>query len=170
MAEARHLADFTDHPDMLEMRERYARILGGPQAVAVDGLVILAGLYTAISPWVVNGFTAAPRLTMNNVIVGLAVAVLGLTLTVAPARAFRLSWTLIPLGIWQIITPWVIGPHVGRYIWNNVWTGGVICALGLIAAGLLMSSAATGRGRGMGRMRRGRASTEVHGAHETTTR
>ena len=133
-------ADLSSHPDVPEMRERYARVLGGPQAVAVDGLVLLAGLYTAISPWVVRFAGGASRLTVDNLIIGLAVAVLACGLTVIPERMYRLSWATVAIGIWQIITPWVVGPDTVGVIWNNVVTGGVIAVLGLAAASMLLAS------------------------------
>ncbi len=57
--------DITGHPDVAEMRERYARVAGSSQTVAADGLILLTGLYTAISPWVVH-FHAQPDITVNN--------------------------------------------------------------------------------------------------------
>lgn len=139
---SRHL-DFTDHPDAVEIRERHDRILAAPQAVAVDGLLMLAGLYLVISPWVVATFPVAgaagglSRLAVINLIVGIAVAVVGLALVVAPERCHRLSWTLVPMGIWMLLTPWVVGPSTAAVIWNNEWTGGIITALGLVATGML---------------------------------
>ncbi|PPJ18781.1 SPW repeat domain-containing protein [Nocardia nova] len=147
---SRHL-DFTEHPDAAEIRERHDRILAGPQAVVVDGLVLLAGLYLAISPWAVTPFPVAgaagglSRLAMINVIVGIAVAVVGLSLVAAPQRCHRLSWTLVAMGVWMLVTPWVIGPHSTAVLWNNLWTGGAITALGLAAAGMLAAGARTDR-------------------------
>jgi hypothetical protein len=47
--------------------------------------------------------------------------------------------------VWQIISPWVIGPDTTRVIWNNVVTGGVIAVLGLAAASMLLASSTKGR-------------------------
>jgi hypothetical protein len=94
---SRSTVDFSSHPDAPEMRERYARVLGGPQAIAVDGLVLLAGLYAAISPWVTR-FGGDGSLVVDNLIIGLAVALLACGLTIAPGRMFRLSWAWSPSG------------------------------------------------------------------------
>ncbi|MBF6330630.1 SPW repeat protein [Nocardia transvalensis] len=152
MTEAsRHAVDFTDHPDAAEIRARHDRVVAGPQAVAVDGLLLLAGLYLAVSPWVVTPFPVAEvggalsRLTIVNLVVGLAVAVIGLALASAPARFHRLSWAVVVIGVWQLITPWVIGPDTSAVLWNNLWTGGVITALGLVAAGMLAAYATRNR-------------------------
>jgi SPW repeat len=48
-----------DHPDLVEMRERYERISATGPAVLTDGLVLLAGLWLAISPWVIHFNTTA---------------------------------------------------------------------------------------------------------------
>lgn len=145
MADLSHRpGDITRHPDVHEMRDRYARMLGGGRDVAlVDGPVFLAGLYCAISPWTVHFSGARPELALNNLVIGIAVALLGLCLAMAPARMYGLSWAIAALGIWMIISPWVVsttGPGAGA-IANNVAVGAVICLLGLVAAFTL------GRGR-----------------------
>jgi hypothetical protein len=140
MTEQRHIVDFTDHPDAMEMRERYARVLGGRQAVLVDGLMLLVGLYLAISPWAVNGLSSYSRLSVNNLVVGLTVALVGLALTMAPGRIYRIGWTMAAVGVWQMITPWVIGPHNAHVVWNNVCTGAIIMLLGLAATAMLMTT------------------------------
>lgn len=139
---SRHL-DFTEHPDAVEIRERHDKVLAGPQSVMVDGLLMLAGLYLAISPWVVASFPVAgaggglSRLAIINLIAGIAVAGVGLAFVVAPERGHRLSWTLVAVGVWMLITPWVIGPSTAAVIWNNEWTGGIITLCGLVATGML---------------------------------
>lgn len=140
---SRSTVDFSTHPDAPEMRERYTRVLAGPQAIVVDGLVLLAGLYTAISPWVTR-FGGDGSLVVDNLIIGLAVAMLACGPTVIPGRMYRLSWAMAAIGVWQIISPWVIGPDTTRVIWNNVVTGGVITALGIAAASMLLASAPKG--------------------------
>ncbi|WP_226962966.1 SPW repeat protein [Streptomyces sp. C8S0] len=93
---------------------------------------MLAGVYAAISPWVVHFSGTEPNLTLNNLIVGIAVAVLALGLAAAPDRLFRLAWAAVPLGIWLIISPWTAtATHSAGagIIWNNVVTGGLVCVL-----------------------------------------
>ncbi|MEU8876871.1 SPW repeat protein [Streptomyces javensis] len=55
---ATHGSRVEEHPDLMELSARYERAATTPQARAVEGLTLLAGLYLAISPWVV-GFSAA---------------------------------------------------------------------------------------------------------------
>ncbi|MEU1629083.1 SPW repeat protein [Streptomyces sp. NPDC020096] len=136
---SRHAGDLSQHPDVHEMRERYARVVAGRKEVAVDGLVLLAGLWCAISAWTVHFNTTRPDLMINNLIIGLAVAAIGLGITMAPDRMQGLSWAAAAMGIWLIISPWVVtrAPDTG-VIWSNVVVGAVICLLGLIAAGTVM--------------------------------
>lgn len=139
MSYSQHSTDLGSHPELAEMRNRLERTASSGTAVVIEGLVLLAGVYAAISPWIVHFSGAEANLTTNNLIVGLAVAVIGMGLALAPDRMFRLTWALVPLGAWLIISPWVAtATHTAGagIIWNNVVTGAVICLLGLAAAGL----------------------------------
>ncbi|MFH8367383.1 SPW repeat protein [Streptomyces sp. NPDC018031] len=135
---SRHTSDLRGHPDASEMQERYARVLGERDVVLVDGPVLLAGLYLAVSPWVVH-FSGNVDLTTHNLIVGVCIALLGLGLTLAPERMYGLSWAMCAVGAWLIVSPWVVTrfPDAGM-IWNNVIVGAVTCLLGLAAAGVVM--------------------------------
>jgi hypothetical protein len=136
----------TDHPDLIEMRDRYERISATPPAVLTDGLVVLAGLWLAISPWVIHFNQTQPDVTVSNLIVGLAVALIGMGLTVAPQRMLRLSWATSLAGIWIVVSQWVIeqSSSTTSIVLNNVITGGVITLLGIAAAGMAMAAS---RGR-----------------------
>jgi SPW repeat-containing protein len=141
MTEYSQGSDLRGHPDVAEMQARYAKIAGGRQAIAVDGLILLTGLYAAISPWVVHFGFRDRDLSINNLIIGLALAVIGMGLAFAPERMHRLGWIAAPLGVWMIISPWVVpASHSSRsaIIWNNCWVGGVAVALGLAAAAMTM--------------------------------
>ena len=129
------------------MRERYAQVLGGSRAVAIDGLMLLTGLYAAISPWVVHFHGTNPELSANNLIIGIALAAFGLGLGTVGERMYPLGWTAAVLGVWMIISPWVVtvghSPTSGM-IWNNVLIGAVACVLGLAASGMTMLGARRG--------------------------
>jgi hypothetical protein len=123
----------------MELRARYERVLGGRDVVFVDGPVFLAGLYAAVSPWVVNFTNSDPDLRFNNVIVGIAIAVLALGLTMAPERMYGLSWAICATGAWLIVAPWaVLDSPDGGVILSNVIVGGVVFLLGLASAGAAM--------------------------------
>ncbi|GAB2705108.1 SPW repeat protein [Kitasatospora kifunensis] len=145
MANVSHQAgDLSTHPDISEMRTRYARMMDGPQGVAVDGLVFLAGLYLAISPYVVHFSATSHELTITNLILGIGIAALGLGLTIAPARMFGLTWAMACAGVFLIISPWVVtvGHTATRgMIWNQVVIGGLTCLLAFTAAGMVLGAA-----------------------------
>ncbi|MER6012431.1 SPW repeat protein [Streptomyces bluensis] len=138
MSYQRHSSEMGTHPELVEMRERLERTASSGPAIAVEGLILLAGVYAAISPWVVH-FASQANITVNNLIVGITVGLIGLGLAIAPERMLRVGWVIAPLGIWLLIAPWVVTmTHSARagIIWNNVWLGAVTAVLGLAAVGL----------------------------------
>ncbi|WAZ19414.1 SPW repeat protein [Streptomyces cinnabarinus] len=134
--------DITSHPDAMEMRERYARMLGGRDVALVDGPVFLLGLYCAVSPWIVHYTTSQPDLVPHNLVIGIAIALLALGFTRAPERMYGLSWAMCALGAWMIVSPWIVGdsPDAG-VVWNNVIIGALAVLLGLMCAGTAAKSA-----------------------------
>ncbi|MEV6130021.1 SPW repeat protein [Streptomyces violaceusniger] len=136
---SRAKGDLRGHPDVSEMRERYARMMDARDVVFLDGPVLLAGLYFAISPWVVHFSGTNPNLMVNNLVLGIAIALLGIGLTTAPRRMYSLCWAMSAIGVWMIISPWVVarGADAGVIV-NNVVVGAITCLFGLIAAGMVM--------------------------------
>lgn len=134
------MTSITQHPDLLELRNRFEQAAETPTARLVDGLTVLAGLYVALSPWIV-GFTGSePQLTVNNLIIGLVIALLGGGFAWAYHRAHRISWICPLLGVWTIVAVWVmraVGASTGT-VASNVISGAVVVLLGLgaIATGL----------------------------------
>ncbi|MFF9569319.1 SPW repeat protein [Streptomyces sp. NPDC014685] len=133
--------DMASHPDVSEMRDRYARVLGGRDVALVDAPVFLVGLYCAISPWVLHFTASQSTLATHNLIMGLAIAALGLGFTVMPERMYGLSWAICAMGAWMIISTWIVGssPDLG-IILNNVIIGGLTVLLGLACAGVSMKT------------------------------
>ncbi|MCZ0991161.1 MULTISPECIES: SPW repeat protein [Streptomyces] len=141
MANVSHRGDMATHPDISEMRARYARMLGGRDVALVDGPVFLLGLYCAASPWILHYTTSQPALATHNLIVGIAIGLLALGFTTAPERMYGLSWAMCAMGVWMIIAPWVVGssPDTG-VILNNVIIGALAFVLGLMCAGTAAKS------------------------------
>lgn len=122
------------HPDLLALRANYGRASESIAAQATFGATLLAGLYAALSPWIV-GFDATSRLTVNDLIVGLTVVMLAVGFTSALERTHGLTWIVPAAGVWLIISPWIlrdVSPTAGM-IWSNVVVGAVITVLGFIA-------------------------------------
>ncbi|MER6185091.1 SPW repeat protein [Streptomyces sp. NPDC001652] len=125
--------DITSHPDASEMRARYARMLGGRDVALVDGPVFLLGLYCAVSPWILHYTTSQPALVPHNLIVGIAIGLLALGFTQTPERMYGLSWAFCAVGLWMIVSAWIVGdsPDAG-VILNNVIIGVLAVILGLM--------------------------------------
>jgi SPW repeat len=132
--------DITSHPDVAEMNQRYARVLQSPRVSAVDGLIMLTGLYVAISPWVVHFQNNNTIMRNVDLILGLALAVIGFGMSTRPERLLQAGWAVSLIGIFLIISPWVAGAgHNAAYpvIYNNAFAGGTAFVLGLAAMGML---------------------------------
>ncbi|MEU9670867.1 SPW repeat protein [Streptomyces bobili] len=133
--------DMSTHPDVSEMRTRYDRMLGGRDVALVDGPVFLVGLYCAVSPWILHYTVSQPALMTHNLIVGIAIGLLALGFTAAPARMYGLSWAMCALGIWMVVAPWIVGdsPDAGVIV-NNIIIGALALILGLLCAGTAAKS------------------------------
>ncbi|MGV9559567.1 SPW repeat protein [Streptomyces sp. NPDC003401] len=134
-------SDMSTHPDVPEMRTRYDRMLGARDVALVDGPVFLLGLYCAVSPWILHYTAGQPALVTHNLIVGIAIGLLALGFTAAPARMYGLSWAMCALGVWMIVAPWVVGdsPDAGVAV-NNIIIGALALVLGLMCAGTAAKS------------------------------
>ncbi|TDC20553.1 hypothetical protein E1265_21715 [Streptomyces sp. 8K308] len=149
----RHREDLAGHPDEMEMRERYNRVMGGSDVALVDAPLFLAGLYAAVSPYVLHFTGSQPSLSTNNLIMGIAVAVLALGIS-RTENMRGLSLAIAGIGIWLAFSPWIVGRHPDAgMIVSNVVVGAVILLLGLVSAGV-------------GLVRRGRRRREAAAAYQ----
>ncbi len=133
-----------EHPDLLALRARYERVAESMSAHVTFGLALLAGLYVAASPWIV-GFSATGSLATSDLIAGIAVAFLAYGFATTLDRAHGMTWTLPVLGVWVIVSPWIV-PGVALtagMIWSNVVAGALMTLLGLNATYFGMRTRAT---------------------------
>lgn len=128
-----------EHPDITALRDRYDRAAETRVAQAIDGLTLMAGLYVAMSPWIV-GFENQSTIKVNDLITGIAVTLLALAMTSAYGRTHGIAWTLPLLGVWVIITPWIVSGvnTTDGLILSNVISGAVVVLLGCAALGMTM--------------------------------
>lgn len=129
---ATHTPDIGHHPDLVALRARYERAAATPAAHAAEGLSLLTGLYLAVSPWVV-GFNGMTTLRANNLILGIALAVLAVGFGSVYERTYGMGWAAAAIGVWTIIAPWVVSGNVDttRTVVSNVITGAVAVVLGI---------------------------------------
>ncbi|RSN49007.1 MULTISPECIES: SPW repeat protein [Actinomadura] len=127
------------HPDIVEMRARYEAASATPAAQGTDGLIVLTGLFLAVSPWIV-GFSGFTNLAVNNLVIGIALALLAAGFAANFARTHGMAWVVPVIGVWTIVAPWVIAGDQAttRTIWTNVVTGALAVCLGLAAMGVAM--------------------------------
>ena len=96
------------------------------------GLDVLAGIWILISPWVL-AFWGVGTATGNNIILGIAILVLGAIAYNGPEEMWA-SWVNFILGIWMIVSPYVLGFSMfGRILSNNIVSGIVVAVLSIIA-------------------------------------
>jgi hypothetical protein len=141
------------HPDIIDMRARHEmaeRAASTPRAQAVEALALLTGVYLAASPWIA-GFNNLSALAVNNLIVGIAYALL---MSGGFGRAYErthsMAWAACALSVWTIVAPWVVAGDVSttRTIVNNIIVGviGLLLAVAHSAAAMAKRNAGAGRG------------------------
>jgi uncharacterized membrane protein len=120
------------HPDIVALRMKYEQANETYLAHIVNGFALMAGLYLAISPWVV-GFQALTPLAIVNLLTGLALVALAFGLGAAYGRLHGLTWVIPFIGAWTFVTPWVIrgGVNTTPAVASNVAVGAVCVVLGL---------------------------------------
>ncbi|BAJ31949.1 MULTISPECIES: SPW repeat protein [Kitasatospora] len=128
------------HPDILALREHAERVTSTTAGQGAEALAICAGLFLAISPWVV-GFTGFAGLTVSNLVLGLAYAVLMAGYGSAFGRTHARAWACVAIGAWTVVAPWAVngGAHVRRTILTNTVTGGLMTCLALAAVGMVFA-------------------------------
>ena len=92
-----------------------------------DPTNLALGLWLVASPWALK-FQAETNPTWNAVALGILVA------AVAIFALFRVmawqEWVNVALGVWLVISPWIVGFNdLTTATWNAVIVGGVIALL-----------------------------------------
>lgn len=134
----------SEHPDLVALRERYERAFETPQAWALEGLMLMAAAYAAISPWVLGFNDSSNELAASNLIVGLALVVMSFGFAASNVHLHGLTWVAPLIGVWLVITPWVVQgtDHTAGVIVNNVIVGGCIALIGAAMTAVSMRGGA----------------------------
>ena len=126
------------HPDIVALRDRYDRAAGTPRAQVAEGLMVLAGGYAAISPWVIGFSGTTTPLAINDLIVGVAIMVMTLVCADSRGRMYGLTWVAPVMGVWLIVSNWLmngISPATGTMI-SNIIVGACVLVLGAALLGV----------------------------------
>ena len=102
-------------------------------AKAASTIVLLAGIWFFVSPWVYGAYTTGNA--WNSWIVGALMFILGCVRVSQPSRLTGLSWLNALLGIWAFFSPWIYGyvGNTGRFI-NSLCVGVIVFVLALCSA------------------------------------
>jgi hypothetical protein len=97
-------------------------------------LNILLGIWLIISPFAIVSFNPFQNATVNNVIVGILVAIVAAIRFAGPTKG-GWSWCNVILGAWLIISPFVLGfSNAPLPTWHNIIVGIVVGLLALSRA------------------------------------
>ncbi len=137
MSAPTHVPSMETHPDIIALRARYERASITPVGQALEALAIVVGLYLAASPWIV-GFNAFPALAINNLITGIAYALLIGGFGPAFESTHARGWAASVIGLWTIIAPWCVfgSPAIAKNVASNVVTGVLALCLALATSSL----------------------------------
>jgi hypothetical protein len=117
----------------------------GPAGLSI-GLVLLAGVYLILSPWVIP-FAGTFGMAAGNMISGIVLALLA----AGCARSAGLrgvAWVIPVLGAWVVISPWVIsrGPGLVPLEYPGAsgpttatWLGNMIAGAVVLVAGIALA-------------------------------
>lgn len=113
---------------MNEVRSNYPQ--SSRQAeTTVSVINVLIGIWLIISPFVVMAFSQVMNMRANNVTIGILVGLVALFRASGSARA-QWSWANVILGLWLIISPFVLGVSSNvTVMWHNVIAGIVVALL-----------------------------------------
>jgi 4-amino-4-deoxy-L-arabinose transferase-like glycosyltransferase len=115
------------------------------QVMTASGLDVLAGIWLLISPFVLRfSYYGLTQATTNNVILGIVIGVLAAIRFFGAYRESWLSWINAVLGLWVLLSPWILRfSHNSYATTNNVILGIVVIVLASWSA--LATEASTNR-------------------------
>jgi hypothetical protein len=105
-------------------------------AQATMTLGLLTGLWVAVSPWFLVLQHGGNNAAVSNLIVGLAVAALGLYALSGSRGFLGLQFGSALAGVWLIISPFILDAKFAiatPMYWSNVFTGALVVLIGLAA-------------------------------------
>lgn len=95
---------------------------------SASGIIILAGIWLIISPFILSYDSAA--VTWNQVIFGVIIGILGIIRYMNLAATWA-SWLSALAGLWMVIAPFAIGGATTAARWSSVITGLITLVLSL---------------------------------------
>ncbi|RSD11679.1 SPW repeat protein [Amycolatopsis eburnea] len=133
----------TREAGQLQPPEGAARPVGGSEFSI--GLVLLAGVYLILSPWVIQ-FAGTFGMAASNMISGIVLALFAAGCARSPGLR-SVAWVVPVFGAWVISSPWVISHGRGLVpleypgaagLTTATWLGNVIAGAIVFAAGITL--------------------------------
>jgi SPW repeat-containing protein len=92
-----------------------------------EGASALLGLWLIVSPFVVGA--PGPSVARSGMLVGALILVLAAVRLLYKHTA-AMSWGIVLLGAWTIMSPWVLGQSTGDFrTWNYILVGVIVAGL-----------------------------------------
>ena len=108
-----------------------------------DWVSLVLGIWLFVSPWLLGFYSSLPRDSWNFFIVGLAFIVFaGFALNM---RTLWEEWVNLALGVWMIISPWLLGYSANAVARDDAVVVGLI--VGLLSVWSLLAESRFGRTR-----------------------
>lgn len=99
----------------------------GSEERAFDIVNLIVGVALALTPWVL-GYTATMAAAWNAWVVGAIIALVAIGALVAFAEWEE--WVNLVLGLWAIVSPWLLGfSAVTGAVWAHVIAGIIVAVL-----------------------------------------
>ena len=96
-----------------------------------DAVLVFIGGWVLLSPWIIPyvlGSSVTGAVAWSHYITGLMIAATG----IVAFGAYQIweEWVNILLGLWLLISPWVLNfTHVTVFTWNAVAAGAIVLTL-----------------------------------------
>jgi hypothetical protein len=92
-----------------------------------EGASALLGLWLIVSPFVLG--SPGPSVARSGMLVGALILVLAAVRLLYKHTA-AMSWGIVLLGAWTIMSPWVLGQTTGDFrTWNYILVGVIVAGL-----------------------------------------
>lgn len=102
-------------------------------AKGASGIVLLAGIWLFVSPWVYGAYSTPNA--WNSWIVGALIVLIAAVRLAGPPLLSWVSWVNCALGVWTFASPWIYGHtgNTGRFI-NSLVVGVIVFILTIASA------------------------------------
>lgn len=120
--------------DPLPPRDRQITDVQISNVKTASGINIIAGIWLIIAPFVI-GYQGLEAAVWNDIICGAIVLILAAIRVSTPLRNPWLSWVILLVGLWLIISSFVQGyAEFPSPVWNNIILGIIVAILGAWSA------------------------------------